>query len=135
MIDTLESLTIKDKETAKVRLTDIGLKLKQKNLEYLAIKKEVDSFKEEAKSLLDTLEISEFGDENFNLKLTLIEKPQMNENAVIEYLKNNGLDKYIRVKEYIDPDELIIAAQRGELKVEDLQPFMSVKVEKRLNIK
>lgn len=116
------------------RLNILCDELKVKNLNYNSLGKEVSGLKNELKDIFDKLNIDKYEGDNFKISVTKIDKSGLDEIRTIDYLKNNGLEKYIKVKEYIDPNELIIASQKGELKLEDLAPFRVEKIEKRVNI-
>lgn len=117
------------------RLDVLCAELKDNNINYNSIGKVVSSQKNELKEIFEKLNINKYDGDNFSISITNIDKTTLDEVRTIDYLKKNGLEKYIKVKEYIDPNELIVASQKGELKVEDLQQFMVEKIEKRINIK
>lgn len=126
---------MENKELLYSRLDTLCDDLKDKNLNFNNVKKEVENLKTELKEIFDKLNISEYEGKNSKIHITEIDNSYLDEIRTIEYLKKNGLDKYIKVKEYIDPNELIVASQKGELKVEDLAPFRIEKFEKRVIIK
>ena len=89
----------------------------------------------EIKSILEELELDNFQDEDLKVSITVIDKSYLDETPLLKYLKDNNLEKYIRTKEYFEPDDLIIASNNGELNLEDIAKFKIEKTEKRLNVK
>ena len=119
----------------KNRLDDILPKLYEQNEVQKSSKKEVDSYKDEVKALFEELGINEYSVDGIKVSITEIEKSSLKEALVIEYLKSKGLNHLIKTKEYIDESEILMAASRNEFNPLDLEPFMSVEIQKRINIK
>ena len=119
----------------KNRLDDILPKLYEQNEVQKSSKKEVDAYKDEVKSLFEELNINEYSVNGIKVSITEIEKSSLKEALVIEYLKSNGLNHLVKTKEYIDESEILMAASRNEFNPLDLEPFMSVEIQKRINIK
>ena len=67
------------------------------------------------------------------VKLTRVDKSFLQPEQTLEYLKNNGLEKYIRTKEYFDEAEIAMAIAHGDIKGEELAPFIVKQEEIRLN--
>jgi hypothetical protein len=69
------------------------------------------------------------------ISVTEIDKSYLNEAEVLNYLRTNKLDKFIKTKEYYDETEIAMAIANNELKAEDFVPFTIEKKEVRLNFK
>lgn len=69
------------------------------------------------------------------ISITEIDKSYLNEAEVLNYLRTNKLDKFIKTKEYYDETEIAMAIANNELKAEDFVPFTIEKKEVRLNFK
>ena len=119
----------------KNRLDDILPKLYEQNEVQKSSKKEVDSYKDEVKALFEELNIKEYSVDGIKVSITEVEKSSLKEALVIEYLKSKGLSHLVKTKEYIDESEILMAASRNEFDALDLEPFMNVEIQKRINIK
>lgn len=119
----------------KNRLDDILPKLYEQNEVQKSSKKEVDSYKDEVKALFEELNIKEYSVDGIKVSITEVEKSSLKEALVIEYLKSKGLNHLVKTKEYIDESEILMAASRNEFDALDLEPFMNVEIQKRINIK
>lgn len=117
------------------RLKEIGVEYKNNKKEEKRYKDLASSQNNEIKDILEKLNINNFEDENFKVSITKIDKSSLDETLVLKYLKEHGLEKYIRTKEYFEPDDLVIASNNGDLNIEDLSSFKIEKFETRLNIK
>lgn len=126
----------------EINQEELYAQLKKVGAEYKENKKEEKVYKDLAtkqnnkiKEILTKLNIDKFEDENFKVSLTTIDKSYLDETLVLKYLKEHNLEKYIRTKEYFEPDDLIIASNNGEINIEDLSPMRIEKFETRLNIR
>ena len=119
----------------KDKLVEIIPKFYEANELAKSSKKEADSYKEVVKNIFDELNISSFEHEGIKVNVQDIEKTSFIEPLVINYLKQNNLEHLIKTKEYIDEADILMAANRGEINVVDLEPFTSTKIEKRITIK
>lgn len=126
---------MENKEESLAKLKALSLEYRELNKQSKEFEKQLDEKKKVIKELLGELNLEEFKDDDIKVKLTTYDKSYLEEGSTIKFLKANGLDKYVKQKEYFEPDELIIAANNGELKLEDLVQFKVEKTEQRLTIK
>lgn len=126
---------MEENEILLKRLKEISLEYRELNKTSKEYNKKLDERKVEIKDILGKLDKSDFKDDDIKITLTTIDKSYLEELPTIKYLKSKGLDKYIRQKEYFEPDELIIAANNGELNLEELAQFKVEKTEQRLTIR
>ena len=116
-------------------LKEISLVYRDLNKKSKEIDKELDERKIKIKDILQKLNTNQFKDDEIKITLSTYDKSYLDEGSTIKYLKNNGLEKYVKQKEYFEPEELIVAANNGELNIEDLAKFKVEKFETRLTIK
>lgn len=117
------------------KLKEIGIVYRENKKTYNALEKETDKQKSEIKEILSNLGITEFKDDDIKLTITTIDKSYLDSELTLKYLKEHGLLKYVRTKEYFEPDDLIIASNNGELNLEELSQYKVEKIETRLNVK
>lgn len=100
------------------------------------ITKRVKEYKDEIKQLFQDLNILEYTASNGNrVSMTVVDKTSIDEFALMNYLKENGLTQFIHTKEYIDENEIAYAVAQGNINAADLAPMQVPKTEYRLNMK
>lgn len=128
-------ITIEDKNRATDELRVICKTIRDENRQVNNMSKTLEEKKKKVKEILGMLELNEFEYEGVKLTITEVEKSKLDEFQTIQYLKENGLNQYVKTREYFDEAELIIAAQEGLLNLKSLEQFIIHKKEIRLNIK
>lgn len=103
---------------------------------YKSMEKIIKSEKDIVKSLCIDLKLDTFESRSGKkISITHIDKSFLDPAMTIEWLKNNGFEKYVKTKEYFDEAEIAMAIVNDEIKAQDLAPFTVAKEELRLNIK
>lgn len=126
--------TVKDDRIEKLE-TAIS-KIAEIEPDYKQLEKQIKSEKETVKSLCIDLKYDSYESKcGKKISITHVDKSFLDEFKTLEWLRNNGLEKYIKTKEYFDEAELAMAIVNQEIKAEDLAPFTVQKEELRLNIK
>lgn len=117
------------------KLKDVGNAYRENKKTYNALEKETDKQKAEIKEILSQLEVDNFKDDDIKITITTIDKSYLDNELTLKYLKEHGLEKYIRTKEYFEPDDLIIASNNGELDLTEISQFKVEKTETRLTVR
>lgn len=124
-----------NQEELYAQLKKVGAEYKQNKKEEKVYKDLTSKQNTEIKEILTKLGIDNFEDENFKVSISTIDKSYLDETLVLKYLREHNLEKYIRTREYFEPDDLVIASNNGEINLEDLSSMKIEKIETRLNIK
>ncbi len=108
---------------------------------YGRLKAEVDSYKKQIdadntaiKALLIEGNQTSASGESYNVTCKAIETPKLNEDLLIQKLKEMGFTSCIKTKEYVDMDELEAAVYAGKVDGKLLKDCKSVSVSYRLNV-
>ena len=130
--------TVELTEEVKSRLEDSLLELipelEKTNKLCSDLSKKEKELKSKITQIYTQLGIDNYQIENIKVKLTSIDKTYLKEDVTISYLKSKSLQELIHVKEYFDYQELIVAANRNQLNLAELQQFIVPKIEHRINI-
>ena len=123
-------------EELKKILDDTVNKLSEIQPEYKRLSSLVTTYKDTAKDLCKQLNVTEFTSTNGGkVSLTSIDKSFLDPARTIEWLKQNGYERFIKTKEYFDDAEIAMAIINNELDATALAQFQVEKTEYRLNIK
>jgi phage host-nuclease inhibitor protein Gam len=119
----------------KVRLENAISKVAELEPNYKALDKQMTENKSIIKTLCLDLKLDTYEFSGKKVSITHVDKSFLDIGPTIEYLKKNGLERFIKTKEYFDEAELAMAIVNNEIKAEELAPFTVQKEEVRLNIK
>ena len=119
----------------ELRLQQLCSNLSNNNKQKKSLEKEINNDKEEATKLMTKLGLESFTYGDSSIKMTVLDKSYLNEEAVLKYLRDKGLEKYIKTKEYFDPSEIIMASAHGEINIAELQQFKIKKEQTNFYIK
>lgn len=109
---------------------------KSKNDACKVLTDEVKAGREEIKNILQAANETKYiGQNGISVSILDVDKTTFNQELVIQYLKEKGLDKYIHTKEYFDESEIAMAMARKEIDATDFAPFTIEKHELRVLIK
>lgn len=108
---------------------------KELHSEYKRIEKLLGAVKDNIKIKAKDLGIMSFKDDITKILISDVEKQYLDETPTIEYLKKNGLEKYIHTKEYFDDNEIVMGITNHEINREDLLPFFKSEKSTRITIK
>ena len=103
--------------------------------QYSSLDKVMKENKATVKSLCVELGFDSYEAHGKKITISHVDKSFLDIAPTIEWLKQNGFEKYVKTREYFDEAELAMAIVNNEIKAEDLAPFTVSKEELRLNIK
>lgn len=116
------------RDAAMKQLDYLGQKYKEQNDEWNSLKRFVDDAKAQIKKIMTDYNISQYTCSNgVILSHYIKDNSTLDEELVLKYLKEHGLEKFIHTKEYFDETELAMAIANGQINGADLAPF---KIEK-----
>jgi len=116
------------RDAAMKQLDYLGQKYKEQNDEWNSLKRFVDDAKAQIKKIMTDYNISQYTCSNgVILSHYIKDNSILDEELVLKYLKEHGLEKFIHTKEYFDETELAMAIANGQINGADLAPF---KIEK-----
>ena len=115
-------------------LTAYADKYKEKNNELKKLESEVDEYKQNIKTALSKLGITEFKTATTKLTRVVVDKSFLDPEPTLKFLKDNGLQEYVKTKEYFDDAELVYAIQNDKLDAAKLAPFMVKKEMEQLRV-
>lgn len=140
--------TLKNVVVAKTEEIDNQISEKQKRLEEVVVacseiyktskdlSKRVNDYKDEIKQLFKDLNLTEYtATSGAKITMSVIDKSTIDNNKLINYLKEHNMTQYIHTKEFVDENEIIYAVSKDLIKAEDLAPMQINKTEYRINIK
>lgn len=111
-------------------------KVGELNDTYKTLGKQLTENKDTIRTLLSKLKYDDYTSPNgTRVTTSTIDKSYLDEELVLNYLREHGLEKFIKTKEFFDQTEIAMAIANNEIAAEDLAPFRVEKVEVRLNIK
>ena len=111
-------------------------KVGELNDTYRTLGKQLTENKDTIKALLSKFKYDDYTSPNgTRVTTSTVDKSYLDEQLVLNYLREHGFDKYIKTKEFFDQTEIAMAIANNEIAVEDLAPFRVEKTEVRLNIK
>ena len=119
----------------KERLENAIQKIAEIEPDYKALDKQVKENKDIIKSLCLDMKLDSYEAHGKKVSISHVDKSYLDIGPTIEYLKKNGLEKFVKTREYFDEAELAMAIVNNEIKAEDLAQFTVQKEEIRLNIK
>lgn len=108
---------------------------KELHSEYKRIEKLLGAVKDKIKIKAKDLGIMSFKDDTTKILISNVETQYLDEIPTMEYLKKNGLEKYVHTKEYFDVKEIVMGISKHEIKREDLLPFFKSEESTRITIK
>ena len=98
--------------------------------------KRVKAYKDEIKQLFSDLNILEYtATDGSKVSMSVVDKTTIDQEQLINYLKDKGLNQFIHTKEYVDENEIAYAVAQDTINAADLAPMRIEKTEYRLNIK
>ena len=98
--------------------------------------KRVTAYKDEIKQLLGDLNLLEYtATDGSKVSMSVIDKTTIDQEQLINYLKEKGLTQFVHTKEYVDENEIAYAVAQDTINATDLAPMRIEKTEYRLNIK
>lgn len=143
MRKTLKNIIVDKQEEAKnevvnkqARLEEVVVacvELYKKNKD---LTKRVTAYKDEIKQLFNELNILEYtATDGSKVTMSVIDKSTIDQEQLINYLKEKGLTQFIHTKEYVDENEIAYAVAQDTINAADLAPMQIEKTEYRMNIK
>ena len=122
-------------ESKNEQLDKAIAKIAETEKDYKALESVMKQNKDTVKSLCIELGLDSYEAHGKKVTISHVDKSYLDIGPTIEYLKKNGLEKFVKTKEYFDEAELAMAIVNNEIKAEDLAQFTVQKEEVRLNIK
>lgn len=133
--EEIEKLPEAEQRQAYVNyLSEYADKYKEKNNELKNLESEVDAYKQNIKLALTKLGINEFKTATTKLTRIVVDKSYLDPEPTLKFLKDNGLEEYVKTKEYFDDSELVYAIQNDKLDAAKLAPFMVKKEQEQLRV-
>lgn len=100
----------------------------QNNTKLNALKKTCDSLKSTIKDTMSGLDTTEFDTGTYTAVLSTVSKESMDDDLLVDFVRNLGLRGIIKKKEYVDMDRLEKAIYAGKLTKEQLVEMDKCKV-------
>lgn len=100
----------------------------QNNTKLNALKKTCDSLKSDIKTTMSELDATEFDTGTYTAVLSTVSKESMDDDLLVDFVRNLGLRGVIKKKEYVDMDKLEKAIYAGKLTKEQLVEMDKCKV-------
>lgn len=100
----------------------------QNNTKLNALKKTCDSLKSDIKNTMSELDATEFDTGTYTAVLSTVSKESMDDDLLVDFVRNLGLRGVIKKKEYVDMDKLEKAIYAGKLTKEQLVEMDKCKV-------
>ena len=100
----------------------------QNNTKLNALKKTCDSLKSDIKNTMSKLDATEFDTGTYTAVLSTVSKESMDDDLLVDFVRNLGLRGVIKKKEYVDMDKLEKAIYAGKLTKEQLVEMDKCKV-------
>ncbi len=100
----------------------------QNNTKLNALKKTCDSLKSDIKTTMSKLDATEFDTGTYTAVLSTVSKESMDDDLLVDFVRNLGLRGVIKKKEYVDMDKLEKAIYAGKLTKEQLVEMDKCKV-------
>lgn len=100
----------------------------QNNTKLNALKKTCDSLKSDIKTTMSELDTTEFDTGTYTAVLSTVSKESMDDDLLVDFVRNLGLRGVIKKKEYVDMDKLEKAIYTGKLTKEQLVEMGKCKV-------
>lgn len=116
-------------------LKEISIEYREKNNQKKILEKDLDTKKVRIKEIFEALGENAYKDDDVNVYQTITDKSYLDEANTLKFLKEHGLEKYIKTKEYFEPDELTMAILNKEIDASELAQFKVDKKEIRLYVK
>lgn len=130
---------IKEKENAKEiclqYLEDISSDFKEAHSEYKRLEKILETYKSNVKNIFNFLEIDNFTSGKIKIYKTKTDKSYLEPNSTISFLKDKGLNEFVKTKEYFDDAELIYAIQNNMIDGSELANFKIENIVEGIRIK
>jgi len=121
---------------SKQELLDAAVeKLAEIKPEYDVLDKTFKENKETVKSLCSELGLERYEKCGLKISFSHVDKSYLEEAPVLEYLKKNGFERFVKTKEYFDEAEIAMAIANNELSAEDLNAFIVKKEQINMYIK
>lgn len=99
-------------------LTDVGRRFIMNKNELDSYKKLVDADNKIIKEIMADINVDEFAIDSSILKRSVEHRETMNEDALLQYLKDNNIEGVIKTKEYVDMDALESAIYNESISAE-----------------
>lgn len=143
MRKTLKNIILDKQEEAKNEIVDKQARLEEAVVACVELYKKnkdltkrVTAYKDEIKQLFNDLGILEYtATDGSKITMSVIDKTTIDQEQLINYLKEKGLNQFIHTKEYIDENEIAYAVAQDTINASDLAPMQIEKTEYRMNIK
>lgn len=128
-------------ETQETSLQDLVVKYGEDNTRFNALKKTVEDEKSQLKTIMmqeleedaEGKRISQSG--GFQVTLAMQDRSTMNEDRLIQWLKDNKFNKgIVKKKEYVDTDALEKAIYNGDIPVDKVAEMDMCKDEKLVSV-
>lgn len=100
----------------------------QNNTKLNALKKTCDSLKSDIKTTMSELDTTEFDTGTYAAVLSTVSKESMDDDLLVDFVRNLGLRGVIKKKEYVDMDKLEKAIYAGKITKEQLIEMDKCKV-------
>lgn len=100
----------------------------QNNTKLNALKKTCDSLKSDIKNTMSKLDATKFDTGTYTVVLSTVSKESMDDDLLVDFVRNLGLRGVIKKKEYVDMDKLEKAIYAGKLTKEQLVEMDKCKV-------
>lgn len=117
------------------KLKEMSYEIMKLDEEYKRIKEIYEAKKDAYKSFLKEHNLFGYKDDNVWINMIQADRSTLEEKPILDYLKAQGLTKYIHTKEYFDVDELYYAATKNLIDLKVLNEHRIIKIENRLNVK
>ena len=107
----------------------------QNKIELDSYKKICDDESKQIKDIMQSEDLTEYDCGTHTAKITIQHRQTMNEDKLLQTVKELGRNDLIRTKEYVDMDLLEKAMYNSEIQAQDIEPCMVTKEVVTLKVK